>query len=279
MSLIDIIYNPPENWTEENESAYEELFGGNEGRYPLNAKGCFKVRAPGGGDDNFVRYAAYINPNNPNSGPYGGTSFVIFPKSYHDSDDHRCLVGLGVGTQGLSPDEMILSKPGHARKVNAICNYINANNPLHERIAWSKSDPTRIDINVPDEVKQDFSEYANVFSRYGHVMYAIFRPTSNHEITEFIVDAFLDLLFEEKGYRTLAAFQNQSEMIRSKYLASIFPIISEEDVIDLLRKRKYVVLEGPPGTGKTRMAQMILKYEFKENGRIHSAAPAKPGLT
>ena len=41
MSLIDIIYNPPENWTEENESAYEELFGGNEGRYPLNAKGCF----------------------------------------------------------------------------------------------------------------------------------------------------------------------------------------------------------------------------------------------
>ena len=98
-------------------------------------------------------------------------------------------------------------------------------------------------------------------------MYAIFRPTSNHEITEFIVDAFLDLLFEEKGYRTLAAFQNQSEMIRSKYLASIFPIISEEDVIDLLRKRKYVVLEGPPGTGKTRMAQMILKYEFKENGR------------
>ena len=262
MSLIDIVYNPPENWTDENVNAYNELFGAQGGRYHANAKDCFKVRAPNGTDENFVKYAAYINPNNPNSGPYGGTSFVIFP-----SDKNPCLIGLGVGTQGLTPDELILSKPGHARKVNAICNYVNLNNPLHERVAWAKSDPTRIDINIPDEVKQDYSEYANVFARYGNVMYAIFKPSNDKDITNFILYAFLDLLFEEKGYRPLSAFQKQCENIKSQYLESIFPSISESDVINLLCKRKYVVLEGPPGTGKTRMAQMILQKQFKNNGK------------
>ncbi|MCI0446644.1 hypothetical protein L0152_26000, partial [bacterium] len=56
-----------------------------------------------------VPFAALIHPQNPNSGPYGGMSFVIFP-----AKDAPCLIAMGVGTKGLSPDEDVLGRPGHA---------------------------------------------------------------------------------------------------------------------------------------------------------------------
>lgn len=60
-----------------------------------------------------VPWAGLINPDNPNSGPYGGTSLVWFP------GESTALIGLGVGTRGISPDEGILTRPGHRRRVAA----------------------------------------------------------------------------------------------------------------------------------------------------------------
>ena len=62
-----------------------------------------------------MTFAAFIHPDNPTSGAYGGLSFVIFP-----AGDQPCLLGMAVGTGGVSPDEAILGRPGHARKVQAI---------------------------------------------------------------------------------------------------------------------------------------------------------------
>ena len=66
-------------------------------------------------DDSGVPYAGFINPDNPPSGPYGGTSLVWFPTS-----DAGTLIGFGVGTRGLSPDEGILMRPGHRRRIVAL---------------------------------------------------------------------------------------------------------------------------------------------------------------
>jgi 5-methylcytosine-specific restriction protein B len=41
---------------------------------------------------------------------------------------------------------------------------------------------------------------------------------------------------------------------REKIAGQIFEPVVEDDVLALLRERRYVVLEGPPGTGKTRLA-------------------------
>ena len=35
------------------------------------------------------------------------------------------LISVVIGTQGLSPDEEVLGRPGHGRKVAAICNWLN----------------------------------------------------------------------------------------------------------------------------------------------------------
>jgi len=98
--------------------------------------------------DSGVPFAAYIHPSNPPSGPYSGLSFVIFPVP-----NQQCLLGLVVGTQGLTPDEAILGRPGHARKAQAICSWLNRVYGDGNLVAWAKQDPTRSDLAVPDSVK------------------------------------------------------------------------------------------------------------------------------
>jgi hypothetical protein len=108
--LIDIIHSRTlDSWKERNEKALAALFGT---RYTKRAEKSVTLRAPEmkGGNDAGVPYAAYIHPSNPDAGAYGGMCFVIFPV-----EDAPCLVAMGIGTQGLAPDETTLGRPGHAR--------------------------------------------------------------------------------------------------------------------------------------------------------------------
>jgi len=213
-------------------------------------------------DDTGVPYAAYIHPANPNSGPYGGTSFVIFPVS-----GAPCLIGLGVGTQGLAPDAAILGRPGHARKAQAICDWLNKKHGDGEQIAWAKHDPTRTDIAMPDALANAWDSYKNVFGRYGSVLYAVFRPTDDHAITAEGLKAFLDLLLEERGYLPLSASLPDSTAIKNEWFDHLMPSLGRETVAQLLSDRRFVVVQGPPGTGKTRMAIELLRNEYGGNGR------------
>jgi 5-methylcytosine-specific restriction enzyme B len=99
-------------------------------------------------------------------------SFVVFPVS-----DAPCLVGLGVGTQGLSPDEDILARPGHARKVGAISAWLNHRHGKGNLCAWAKRDPVRTDLDVPENIVREFYPYGAIFERYGRGALRHFHPT------------------------------------------------------------------------------------------------------
>ncbi len=71
---------------------------------PTSIRDAYALAEAGEGG---VPYAGLINPDNPPSGPYGGTSVVWFP-----SDENGSLIDFGVGTRGLAPDEGILTRPG-----------------------------------------------------------------------------------------------------------------------------------------------------------------------
>src|SRR5579884_2160911 len=144
--LLEIIHSPMQNsWSERNKAAFEALFGSPEGRYPKSAEKAVTRRAPEMSADSGVPFAAYIHPSNPPSGPYSGLSFVIFPVP-----EAPCLIGLVVGTHGLNPDEAILGRPGHARKTQAICSWLNREYGHGHFVAWAKQDPTRTDLAMPD---------------------------------------------------------------------------------------------------------------------------------
>jgi 5-methylcytosine-specific restriction enzyme B len=261
--LFEIIHSATQNsWSQRNKTAFEALFGSPEGRYPKQAAKAVAVRAPEMSPDSGVPFAAYIHPSNPASGPYSGLSFVIFPVP-----EEPCLVGLGIGTQGLSPDEAILGRPGHARKAQAICSWLNREYGSGSFVAWAKQDPTRTDLSVPNSVKQAWPMYKSVFDRYGKEMYALYRPTANQPATEAATTAFLDLLFEERSYQPITSCQASYQSIRGAWFDYLMPTVERSQVADLLATRRYVIVQGPPGTGKTMMATELLREEYAGRGR------------
>jgi len=111
-AVVEVVYKTRgSGWHETAQEALESLFA-EDGRYPRAGERRFAVRSPK--IDDGVQFAALIHPDNPTSGAYRGTSFVIFPRT-----DGPALVGLVVGTDGLGPDADVLGRPGHARKCSA----------------------------------------------------------------------------------------------------------------------------------------------------------------
>ena len=258
--LLEIINGttPIADWAKANKTAFEDLFGE---RYKKGAERNIKLRAPEMAPPG-VPFAAYISFNNPYSGAYGGLSFVIFP-----IQDGPCLIGLVVGTQGLADDAAALGRPGHARKTRAICAWLNHAYGKGSMVAWAKHDPTRIDVDIPREVIKHWAAYESIFERYGKVMYAIFRPSDDQKATEAALTAFLDLLFEERGFQPLTGYKKSAESVQASWFKYLLPPMEQKQVEDLLQRRRFVIIHGPPGTGKTRLAQRILSGTYKGNGR------------
>lgn len=272
-ALVDLVFAPYHNeWPSDAEEAYNSLFGSGGGRYRSYALGNkAKVRAPKADPP----FAALIHPSNPDSGAYGGMSFVIFPQDSEEEDEAPpALFGLGLGTRGLNPDERILSRPGHARHTQAIVDWLNAAFGGGNVVAWAKDDPVRTNQSVPDHVRNQFAEYASVFDKYGREMYAVFAPTmvtggehEQREATDHALKVFLDFMFRERGETTLSAARDESERLQQSYQSHFFPTLDRKDAGSLLDERRYVILQGPPGTGKTRMALELLEDAYNGRGQ------------
>ena len=213
-----------------------------------------------------VPYAGFINPDNPPSGPYGGTSLVWFPTA-----DYGTLIGFGAGTRGLSPDEGILMRPGHRRRIAALRRYL-AQLGFE---AWTKSDPSALSIIVPKATQERFPGFERVFARYGHEMYCNAAvPKSDPEKARIVVQAFLDLYAYERNWQVLKSYEEEYKSFLSFLRSDLFTSPTPDTVNDLLKQRRFIILQGPPGTGKTRLAQEVLKSNFKNNGMVVQFHPA-----
>jgi 5-methylcytosine-specific restriction protein B len=179
-----------------------------------------------------VPFAGLIHPDNPPSGPYGGTSLVWFP-----TPDSGSLIGFGVGTRGLSPDEGILTKPGHRRRLVALRRYLKELGVE----AWTKSDPSALNQPVPKAARDRFPGFERVFQRYGSEMYCNARVPDDPELARKVVQAF----------------KAESEKLLGYIWDRTFEVVDTEQVHEVLKARRFVILHGPPGTGKTRLAEQI----------------------
>lgn len=203
-----------------------------------------------------VPWGGLINPDNPASGPYGGTSLVWFP------GETMSLIGLGVGTRGISPDEGILTRPGHRRRVAALRRLLAQMGVL----VWSKADPSALGVSVPKTFSSKLPEFAATFKRYANEMYCVAQVPTEPNQAEKVVQYFLDLYAYERGWQPLKAYEEEAAAFLANLRGQLFQVPTPNSVADLLRARRFVILQGAPGTGKTRLAELVKRQTFGNRG-------------
>jgi 5-methylcytosine-specific restriction protein B len=219
-----------------------------------------------GAETEHVAYAGFINPDNPPSGPYGGTSLVWFPR------EEGCLIDFGIGTRGLSPDEGILTRPGHRRRIASLRRYLISQGV---RVVWARQDPSTIGVPVPELVTRQLPEWEPVFKRYGSELYCLaVVPKDDPDKARMVVQAFLDLYAYERGWEVLIGHKSEFDQYIANLNAMWFSNPTTEEIASLLQHRRFVVLEGPPGTGKSRVAEQILRERYGGNGLITQFHPS-----
>jgi 5-methylcytosine-specific restriction protein B len=245
--------------------AIEKLFGERYQRRHFEPTSVRDAYALADATEGGVPYAGLVNADNPPSGPYGGTSVVWFP-----SADRGSLIDFGVGTRGIAPDEGILTRPGHRRRIAALRRYLS-------RLgvdAWSKTDPAALGVKVPKTARERFPGFEKVFERYGAELYVCARVTTDLVVARDVVRAFLDLYAYERGWQVMQSAKVEYEQFHGGLRKELFVQPTPSEVFELLKSRRFVVLQGPPGTGKTRMADEIRRQFFSGRGMTVQFHPA-----
>lgn len=215
-----------------------------------------------------VPFAGLTAQDNPPSGPYGGASLVWFPVPGHGS-----ILTFVVGTRGLSPDEGLLTRPGHRRRVAA----------LRRRLAalgvscWTKSDPSALGIPVPEVTHRQFPGFERALKRYGHQLYCIAQvpgDDAQRDLAHAVIQTFFDLYAHERNWPLYKAAEADAQDLIDDLRADLFPAVTAEQVKDLVLRRRFVVLQGPPGTGKTRLANLVQREHFGGRGMTVQFHPA-----
>lgn len=196
-------------------------------------------------DDDGAYYFGFIDPEEGNSGPFRDLSFVVFP----DKKDGPWLVVLGIGTQGFNKDTEIASTPGLRRLYKSITS----------RNGFVKTSFTDIETPLPKEFQAKLTNLSQSLKKYDKFLPSceiIQDPTSKEG--EEKIAAYL-AAYASDHCRRWASNKTQRELIEETLskMRKNKKVDDEKEIISLLKERKYVVLQGAPGTGKTRMAKII----------------------
>ncbi len=222
----------------------------------------------GSGRSDNVPFAGLTAPDNPPSGPYGGASIVWFPVPGEGS-----ILTFVVGTRGLNPDEGLLTRPGHRRRVAALRRRLAALGAT----CWTKSDPSALGVAVPEATRRQFPGFDRALKRYGNQLYCIARVPKDDDkkdLAHAVVQAFFDLYAHERNWPTYKGAEADSLTLMDELRADLFPPVTQDQVHDLVLRRKFVVLQGPPGTGKTRLANLVQRDRFGGLGMTVQFHPA-----
>jgi 5-methylcytosine-specific restriction enzyme B len=273
-NILNVVNTPRAQWDEQTIRAafcqdirerYSNVKDFENKKQPVETR--FQLRVNADTKEKAVPYIALIAPEQDTSGPYGGLSFVVFPAD----DAGPPLICMGVGTQSIAPDDLALGRPGHARQCRAIARWLTA--MPDGGFAWAKREPVNTDERLPLAVKERLLPWPNSLEKYGSVLYACHAPcgsetADDHKARAQAITVFIDLFMDERGIDRKSATEAAAQAAKAQWMAHLMPPIKGQNVADLLKARRFVILEGPPGTGKTRMAKALLQSDYGGVGQV-----------
>lgn len=190
-------------------------------------------------------YFGFIHPDEETSGPFHDFSLTIFP----NDQGKAWLVCLGIGSNGFKNDYELATYPGLRRLFSKLVN---------ER-GFCKSDFSDIETNLPKTIvgSSDLQHIKNTIKMYSKVL-PVCQIVDDPEsaVGKKIISAFV------AGYAELRDWPS-TKVHRKAVLDALAPFLDvqheddEEEVANLLRERKFVIVQGAPGTGKTRLAKIV----------------------
>ena len=211
-------------------------------------------------------FFGFINKGEETSGRYSDFSYVVFPD---DMDNVKaCVVALVVGSNGFKNDYEVSSLPGLRRMFLR----------LNGEKAFFKTSFDDIETTSSDllkEAKASCYELSTVLTTYKTVLPAArileFKENNEDEILN-ILYSWLATYADFRGWGTKAQQEKIEEALHKSLPGTKREREKEEeerikkanaqelaDVERLLAARRYVVLQGAPGTGKTYTANEVAK--------------------
>jgi 5-methylcytosine-specific restriction enzyme B len=189
-------------------------------------------------------YFGFVQPDEEPSGAYHDFSFAVMPSE----DERPWFVNICVGTMGFQNDHELASRPGLRRMFQR----------LVDDDGFCKSDFSDIETALPDSIRgrEDLDHLAGALDKYSKVFCAgqVIREPYQ-EGGKKIISAFLAAYARMRRWPTNQAHRAAVDRVLADFVRA--PFDSPSEVRELLQTRKFVVLEGAPGTGKTRLAKLI----------------------
>lgn len=191
-------------------------------------------------------YFGIIRPEESTSGVYYDLSFVVFPQE----KGGRCVISIVVGSAGFQRDYQFASNPGVRRSFTRLSE--------NDGYTFIKNDFTDIE-NAPKDMvdrvsqEEDLRGLEDVVKYYAKVLLAsrIVDPDKEFDV----ISAWLAQYAVLREWGRTKQAKTQQEAINNCAKAKTVDI--QEDIKGLLANRRFVVLQGAPGTGKTYNALKI----------------------
>ena len=218
-----------------------------------------------------AKYFGFILPNNTNSGPYSDLSFVVFP----NNDYTKVLVAIGVGTNGFVEDYENASIPKWRRA------YLKLLPKGKKYYSQCKISFTDIETS-PDSLKNAINDNnfsIGIFDSYGKLLPVSFVADIKEKDDKELIYAWLAQYAKLRGWdifengnvkegsqkKINSAIELAQKKIEGEHCPEHCPDL--DNVRKLLKNRRYVILQGAPGVGKTYLANEIANAkEYK--GRV-----------
>lgn len=233
-------------------------------------------RNPDSNESNY--WFGFIREDQPTSKAYEGLSFVLFP----ECNGTHCVASIGVGSSttgdttlgSLGPDMELAMNSSFARSFRNLTKKGDSDAQFFFKLDFTETvNPTpRLKEALEDSTPSYEDAMINTVAVYNHgdkgglLPASILVDYSNEDGFNLII-AWLAQYAE---WRNWSSYKNGNT--RTGYNAAIKKaiklcevekkVLSPDAVLDILKEKRFIVLQGAPGCGKTWMANKLSQNSF-----------------